>query len=98
VADPTLPQKTKSGANNWLLALGAIVGVWLLFCLGAFCCFRRPFIAAAAADCENEPDPRNTQEHARWKRECEERQRPTRSKLSLAFSDADITRYHAIQT
>ena len=47
---------------------------------------------------EREPDPRNVQEYARWKRECEERQRPTRSKLSLAFSDADITRYHAVQT
>ena len=54
--------------------------------------------AAAAVDCDREPDPRNAQEYARWKRECEERQRPTRSKLSLAFSDADITRYHAIQS
>jgi hypothetical protein len=100
VVDPTLPQKTKSETSNWLLALGAIFGVWLLFCLGAFCCFRRPFVAAAAVDCENEPDPRNVQEYARWKRECEERQRPapTKSKLSLAFSDADITHYHAVAT
>jgi len=100
VVDPTLPQKTKSETNNWLLALGAIVGVWLLFCLGAFCCFRRPFIAAAPVDCEREPDPRNVQEYARWKRECEERTRPTgtKSKLSLVFSDADITKYHAVAT
>lgn len=100
MADPTLPQKTKSETNNWLLALGAIVGVWLLFCLGAFCCFRRPFVAAAPVDCEREPDPRNVQEYARWKRECEERKRPapTKNKLSLVFSDADITKYHAVAT
>jgi hypothetical protein len=105
VVDPTLPQKTESATSNWLLALGAILGVWLLFCLGSFCCFRRPFFAAAATaaadapvDCEREPDPRNAQEYARWKRECEERQRQaaTRSKISLTFSDADITRYHAV--
>ena len=100
VADPTLPQKTTSGTDNWMIALGAILGVWLLFCLGAFCCFRRPFVAAAAVDCEREPDPRNVQEYARWKRECEERQRatPTKSKLSLAFTEADITKYHAVAT
>ena len=99
MVDPTLPQKTTdTGNSTWLLALGAIFGVWLLFCVGAFCCFRRPFIATAPVDCDNEPDPRNVQEHARWKRECEERQRPalTKSKLSLAFSEADITRYHAV--
>ena len=106
MVDPTLPQKTESATSNWLLALGAILGVWLLFCLGAFCCFRRPLLAPAAAaagapvDCESEPDPRNAQEYARWKRECEERQRQTqtRSKISLTFSEADITRYHAVQT
>ena len=68
----------------------------------AFCCFRPQLIGAAAVDCDNPPDRRNKKEYERWERECEERRRRagggTRSKLSLAFSDADITRYHAVQT
>jgi len=94
VVDPTLPQKTKSGTNNWLLALGALLGVWLLFCLGAFCCFR-PKFATTTVKCDDEPDQvREPEKYMRWKLECEETQR--RPKISLAFSEADFTKYHTV--
>jgi hypothetical protein len=101
VIDPTLPQKTGDGASNhWWLALIGIFAVWLLFCGVAFCCFRPQLVGAAVVDCSDPPDKRNKEEYARWERECEERRRAsaTTSKLSLTFSEADITRYHAIQT
>ena len=102
VADPTLPQKTGEGSSpHWWLALLGIAAVLLLFGGATFCCFRPQLIGAAAVNCDEEPDKRNKKEYERWERECEERRRrasATKSKLSLTFSDADITRYHAIQT
>lgn len=96
MADPTLPQRTQSQVDNWVLVLLGIFGVWLMFCFVAFCCFRAGG-AVAVVDCDDPPDElREPERYRRWKRECEERERPTRSKLSLAFSDADITRYHTI--
>jgi hypothetical protein len=94
VVDPELPQRTGKQENNWVLVLLGIFGVWLAFCLVAFCCFR-PAFATATVDCDDEPDRlREPEKYKRWQRECEERQR--RPKLSLAFSDADITRYHTV--
>jgi len=101
VVDPTLPQKTgEDSAPHWWIALLGIAAVLLLFGGVTFCCFRPRIIGAAAVDCDDPPDRRNKREYERWERECEERRRAsaTKSKLSLAFSDADITRYHAIQT
>jgi hypothetical protein len=102
VADPTLPQKVgASSSPHWWLALLGIAAVTVLFGGVTFCCFRPQLIGAAAVDCSDPPDKRNKEEYARWERECEERSRrenATKSKLSLAFSDADITRYHAVQT
>ncbi|MBD40265.1 MAG: hypothetical protein CMB11_07855 [Euryarchaeota archaeon] len=96
MADPTLPQKTKDIGNDWVGVVLGIIAAFALLGLVGCCCFRGPFVAAAPIDCEQEPDPKNVREYARWKRECEERQRPTTNKLSLAFSDADITKYHAV--
>jgi len=101
VADPTLPQKTGATSSpHWWLVLLGIAAVLLLFGGATFCCFRPQLVGAAAVDCGEEPDPRNRREYERWERECEERRRAsaTKAKLSLAFSDADITRYHAVQT
>ena len=74
--------------------LVGILGVWLAFCLIAFCCFR-PTFAAATVNCDDEPDRvREPEKFKIWKRECEERSR--RPNFSLAFSDADITKYHTV--
>jgi hypothetical protein len=69
--------------------------VWLIFCFVAFCCFRPRGAAAATVDCDDPPDQlREPERYKRWERECEERKR--RPNFSLAFSDADITRYHTV--
>ena len=98
VADPTLPQRTQSQADNWVLVLLSLLGVWLIFCFVAFCCFRaQGAVTAVTVNCDDPPDQvREPELYSRWKRECEERERPTRSKLSLTFSDADITKYHTV--
>jgi len=101
VADPTLPQKTgTSSSPHWWLALLGIAAVLLLFGAAACFCLKPQVIGAAVVDCDEEPDKRNKKAHERWERECEERRRANanKTKLSLTFSEADITRYHAVQT
>jgi len=101
VADPTLPQKTGKQMDNWVPVLFGVLGIWMLFCLGAFLCTRKgAFAGATTTDCDDEPDRfREPEKYLRWKRDCEDRTRTrTGSKLSLAFSDADITKYHSVAT
>ena len=101
VVDPELPQRVDGRIDNWVLVLLSIFGIWLVFCLVAFLCFRPQVAAAVAVDCdEDKPDRlREPEKYKRWLRECEERERQRRpKKLSLAFSESEITKYHAVAT
>lgn len=88
--------------DNWIPVLFGVLGFWVFFCLCAFLCTRKGAFAGAiaAAECDDEPDRlREPEKYLRWQRDCEDRNRNrTGSKLSLAFSDADITKYHAVAT
>jgi hypothetical protein len=97
VVDPTLPQKIRNVGNNWIFVLLGVLGAFFGLCIAGYACFgRQPFVVAAALeDCPDEPDRRNVREHMRWRLECEQRKRKG-NRISLAFSDADVARYHAV--